>query len=122
MVCGLVFYTKEKLSLLKITEISHLFHIYFIILFYNQPLYQVWYIKMEGLEVKKLVFNLRKIHRILTVPIVVLMILKFALNDSDYGLIVTKIVSMGMIFMAVTGLFMYIYTYKMKKKNQVISN
>lgn len=71
---------------------------------------------------KKLVFNLRKIHRILTVPIVVLMILKFALNDSDYGLIVTKIVSMGMIFMAVTGLFMYIYTYKMKKKNQVISN
>ncbi|WP_017754038.1 hypothetical protein [Calidifontibacillus oryziterrae] len=71
---------------------------------------------------KKLVLNLRKIHRILTVPIVVLMILKFVLNNSDYGLIVTRIVSMGMIFMAVTGLLMYVYTYKMKKKNRVINN
>ncbi len=75
-----------------------------------------------GLEMKKLVLNLRKIHRILTVPIVVLMILKFVLNNSDYGLIVTRIVSMGMIFMAVTGLLMYVYTYKMKKKNRVINN
>ena len=70
---------------------------------------------------KKIILNVRKIHRFLTVPIVILMILKFALNNSDYGLIVTKVVSMGMIFMAVSGLFMYFYTNKMKKKKQVIN-
>jgi uncharacterized iron-regulated membrane protein len=58
----------------------------------------------------------------LTIPIVVLMVLKFILNNSDYGLIVTKIVSMGMIFMAVSGLFIFIYTNKMKKKNKLIDN
>ena len=71
---------------------------------------------------KKLMLNLRKIHRMLTIPIVVLMVLKFILNNSDYGLIVTKIVSMGMIFMAVSGLFIFIYTNKMKKKNKLIDN
>ncbi len=65
---------------------------------------------------KKLILNIRKIHRILTIPIVILMILKFTLNSSDYGIIVTKVVSIGMMFMAVSGLFMYLYTMKMKKK------
>ncbi|WP_147534568.1 hypothetical protein [Bacillus marasmi] len=71
---------------------------------------------------KNIVLNFRKIHRILTIPIVILMILKFVLNDSDYGVIVTKVVSMGMMFMAVSGLFMYTYTNMMKKKKQLHHN
>jgi len=78
---------------------------------------------MEGSgKMKKLILNLRKIHRILTIPIVVLMVLKFILNNSDYGLIVTKIVSVGMVFMALSGLLMYVYTNKMKKKNRLLNN
>lgn len=68
---------------------------------------------------KKLVINIRKIHRILTIPIVILMILKFASINSNYELIVTRIVSIGMMFMAISGLFMYFYTMKMKKKKTI---
>lgn len=71
---------------------------------------------------KNLILNLRKTHRILTIPIVVLMVLKFILSNSDYGVIATKIVSIGMIFMAVSGLFMFVYTSRMKKKNRLINN
>ncbi len=89
---------------------------------YTMVLYTVRGIIIGGLKMKNIVLNFRKIHRILTIPIVILMILKFVLNDSDYGVIVTKVVSMGMMFMAVSGLFMYTYTNMMKKKKQLHHN
>ena len=63
---------------------------------------------------KRLVLNLRNIHRSLTIPMVILMILKRSVSNSNYNLLITKVVTVVMLFMVISGLVMYLYTLKMK--------
>lgn len=67
---------------------------------------------------EKFVLNLRKIHRAFTIPMVILIILKTISTNSAYESTVTMFTSISMMFMVITGLFMYINS---KKKKQIIS-
>ncbi|WP_458413370.1 hypothetical protein ACNQFZ_00280 [Schinkia sp. CFF1] len=63
---------------------------------------------------RKFIVNVRKIHRSFTIPMVILIILKVSLENSAYDSIITPFAAVGMIFMVISGLFIYIDTIKMK--------
>jgi hypothetical protein len=93
----------------------------------KENLYMSWNNEKEGqvMNMNKLVLNLRKTHRILTIPIVILMVLKGISENTAYGPTVYMILNIGMIYMATTGLFMFFHTMKMKrskKKKQISSH
>lgn len=66
------------------------------------------------IKLRKLIVNIRKIHRSFTIPMVILIILKVSLANNAYESIVTTFTAAGMIFMVLTGLIIYIDTIKTK--------
>lgn len=67
---------------------------------------------------RKFILNLRKIHRSFTIPMVILIILKVSLMNSTYEATVTIFTSIGMMFMVISGLIIYIDTIKTKSSKR----
>lgn len=73
------------------------------------------------ISMNKFIFTLRKSHRILTIPMILLMVLKFlsdntAFGNTVYGVIAQNVTIVLLAYMAISGLFMYFSIIKMKRK------
>ena len=71
------------------------------------------------MNMNKLVLNLRKTHRILTIPIISLMVLKMITENTAYGSVFDMLLNIGMLYMASTGLVMFIHIFRMKKRSKM---